>query len=292
MAGFRTTTTDDDSILTTLTTAGIRTSRVYSNLSFSRGNFWRVKALPSGQILTAGSLPLNARSNFFVSRLNANGTLDASFGTAGYSTLTTREDGGWGLRDFVLQADGKIVMTGGFNSNTDTLQNVGAARLLDNGSVDTTFNAAGTPGQNYLAVPNTVFVGTGRAARIQTDGKILIVSRFYSSIDNTATGRQAMIVRFNADGTVDTTYGGGGVAKTSFTGGSSQARAMDLDAAGRAVLTGEGSGQVRLARFTTSGVLDGTFGIGGMASFALPTGITLFLRHLRQSCCPPARSWL
>lgn len=64
---------------------------------------------------------------------------------------------------------------------------------------------------------------------------------------------------------------------------------MDIDAAGRAVLTGEGSGQIRLARFTTVGTLDATFGIGGMASFSMPSGVTLAFAAAKTIVLPTGK---
>lgn len=225
---------------------------------------------------------MNETGNFLASRLNANGTLDTSFGTAGHSTISTGVYEFFGLQDFALQADGKIVLTGDSGRGYQGTQSVGAARMLAGGGGDTSFNANGTPGLSHLLIPNSVHPddppyfpspGIGRAIRVQPDGKILVATRLLS-VDFTVAGRQSIIVRFNTDGTVDSSYGSGGIARTNFAG-VSQTRAMDLDTAGRAVLVAVGFPGVQLARFDTNGALDPTFGTDGMASYALPAGISI-----------------
>lgn len=283
IAGMNTVSTNGDALLATFTPTGVRASLQYSNLSFSSGRYWRIKALPNGKILTAGTTILNGISNFVASRLNANGILDTSFGTAAHSTISTLDYEFWGLRDFALQTDGKIVMTGDFGRGNTATQSVGVARFLGNGGIDQTFNATGTPGQNFLAIPGSAsdsdtgqliaFPAAGHAVRVQTDGKILVAARMIPA--NLAhPGFQSIVVRFNADGTVDNGYGVGGVAKTNFNF-TSQSRALDIDAAGRAVLAAVGSGGIQFARFDTNGVLDPSFGTGGMAAFALPSGYSI-----------------
>ena len=279
IAGSRTVSSRNDAVLTTITPAGLRTSQTYTSLAFSDGRYRRVKALPDGRILAAGNTILNGISNFLISRLNVNGALDTAFGTAGHATLSTVDYEFFGLQDFALQADGKMVLTGDSGRGNTTNQSVGAARMLADGGIDVSFNAVGTPGQNYLGFPNTPALdetslnynpALGRAIRVQADGKILAASRL---LITDYPRSQSIIVRFNADGTVDNSYGTNGVAKTSFVYGG-LSRAIDIDAVGRAVLVGVGLGGVQLTRFDTNGILDPTFGTGGLATYALPAGFS------------------
>jgi uncharacterized delta-60 repeat protein len=174
VAGSRAVTSDDDAVVLSLTASGVRTSLTYSALGFSSGNYLRVKALLNGQIVAAGVselvTELNTQRNFLVSRFNANGTLDKSFGASGQTTIFTGSDF-VGVRDFVSQADGKLVLTGQFGSYYDSLTfNVGAVRLLGNGQIDSSFNAAATPGQVALQLSGFSNVGWGRAVRVQSVG--------------------------------------------------------------------------------------------------------------------------
>jgi uncharacterized delta-60 repeat protein len=287
--------TTGDALLATFTSAGVRTSLIYSNLSFSDGRYRRVKVLPDGKILAAGATTLNGISNFVVSRLASNGALDTSFGTAGHSTVSMLDYEVYGLRDFALQSDGKIVMTGDAGRNVTTAQSVGIARMLANGGIDPTFNASGTPGQNYLSIPDSApknqepyyLPAVGHAIRVQTDGKALVVARHIPA-SLTAPGFQSIVVRFNTDGSVDGSYGVSGVAKTAFNF-ASQSRALDIDAAGRAVVVAIGTGGIQFARFDTTGLLDPSFGVGGMATFALPVGYRLIAVPTKVLVLPGGR---
>ncbi|MCW5814068.1 MAG: hypothetical protein KIT84_23775 [Labilithrix sp.] len=115
------------------------------------------------------------------------------------------------------------------------------------GSLDTSFGGGVVVG----TLPNTPFTH----AVAQRDGKVIALA---------VTGTNAVrAVRFNTDGTVDATYGGGTGAVATFTDKADETRAA-LDGAGRLYVTGGG-----VARFTTEGALDPTWGNGGIAEAAI-----------------------
>lgn len=99
---------------------------------------------------------------------------------------------------------------------------------------------------------------------VQPDGKILVAGEINSRFS---------VVRFNADGSVDNTFGSLGVAQTDFYQGlSSAASAVAVQADGKIVAVGQTTPQFwslvnqsdfALARFLPTGALDTTFGTGG-----------------------------
>lgn len=282
IADARAQTVGDDAIITTLTSSGLQTSLNYSSLGSSSGSFLRLKALPGGHIVTAGVAIVNTQRNFVVSRIHANGVLDNSFGTYGLTTIDTGSDF-LGARDFTLQADGKIALTGQFGLYFDSPSfNVGAVRLLANGAIDQSFSASGTPGQAVLSIPGTSNIGRGRAIRAQSDGKALVLARSSRNSGNVgssgvvAPGKNMVIVRFNIDGTIDNSYGANGLLASDSLG---NGQYMDLDASGRAViagtifLPGQLDSHISLVRINIDGTSDATFGIGGIASTPLPTDV-------------------
>ncbi len=115
-----------------------------------------------------------------ISRLNANGALDSSF------TPGTGANGS--VDAVVLQSDGKILVGGQFTTFNGLTRN-GFARLNTNGSLDTAFN------------PNVPQFFESPSIVIQSDGKIL-VARKLSGIG----GTDKSVLRFNADGTTDSTF--------------------------------------------------------------------------------------
>jgi len=70
---------------------------------------------PDGKIVAAGGAKASRSQDFALARYNPNGTLDATFGTAGKLTtdFSGGDDTGFGV---VLQPDGKIVAAGGANT--------------------------------------------------------------------------------------------------------------------------------------------------------------------------------
>ena len=248
---------------------------LFPELSISSGAYRRVKVLSNGKILAAGWTGFNNKNYFLVSRLNTNGTLDHSFGIGGHAGLSTVDYANFGLQDFALQPDSKIVMTGDANRDVQFDQTAGAARMLENGSVDASFNSGSTPGQNFVsfgAGDDTYLpLNPGRAIRLQTDGKILVATTVERLTPQRLTA-QTTIVRFTSDGLVDESYGTKGVAMTgasTFT----RSRTMDVDDAGRAVVAGRTIKGIQLTRFDTNGKLDPSFGTNGMIAHELPKGI-------------------
>lgn len=151
-----------------------------------------------------------------VTRYDANGMLDSSFGTNGVAIvsytppITTRNylcqfyNGYLSLANILLQADGKIVVVG--NSGQCDLKNVShnefsLARFNSNGSLDSTFGSGGK-----VVIPNSN--ATGRAfydAALQADGRIVAVGYIFDpkrSVDDFT------IMRFKTDGSVDGTLSG------------------------------------------------------------------------------------
>jgi uncharacterized delta-60 repeat protein len=145
-----------------------------------------------GKILVGGEFTAfndNAATPDKIVRLNANGTEDTAFSTNAGSGF----DGS--VSAIGVQADGKIVVSGGFTSyNGDAGVPDSIIRLNANGTVDTSFSANAGTGLDALVT----------ALSIQSDGKILIGGHF-TSYDGDAS-LSNYIARLNADGTIDTTF--------------------------------------------------------------------------------------
>ena len=133
---------------------------------------------PDGKIVIGGNFTtFNGTARNHIARLNADGSLDSSF-NPGSGTNNT-------VSSVAVQADGKIVIGGGFTSINGTARNY-IARLNADGSLDTTFNpGSGANGYVYTLA-------------LQADRKILIGGTF--------TNR---VVRLNADGSLDTSFNPG-----------------------------------------------------------------------------------
>lgn len=192
----------------------------------------------------------------------AQGDLDTTFNPTGTppgtATITLKS-----VSSVKLQSDGKVVVAGPSSDNY-----LAATRYNTDGSLDTTFGGTGTVKNTALANVINGYV----ALAIQQDGKILVAGTLVGNVLNNGV---FALVRFNADGSVDTTFGGGDGAVSTSIGTGAEARSIALQSDGKIILAGDSrSGGVQsftLARYTTSGVLDTSFGVNGIATVSAGT---------------------
>ena len=135
------------------------------------------KIIVAGKFSTFRQVPKND-----IVRLNPNGTIDTSF------------DSGIGVDNSIysvkIQQDGKILITGNFNSYNNNYKNC-IARLNSDGSFDNTFVGLGTNATAYVP-----------SVSIQSDNKIIIAGGF-TSYNNSPI---SYIARLNSDGSLDTSF--------------------------------------------------------------------------------------
>jgi uncharacterized delta-60 repeat protein len=205
-------------------------------------------------------------SDFGVSRYNANGTLDTTF--AGTGTVATDISGQHDIpHGVVIQSDGKIVVAGTAGNGPHFFWEL--ARYNPDGSLDTTFGSGG----KVMTNPNpNGYYNEIWDVTLQADGKILAVGDM-----DTGTDGDFSVARYNTNGTLDTTFGSGGIAKVDPTGtaGGRAFTAVVQPADGKIILVGTGAGgnynsTFDMARFTSTGVLDSSFGSGGTVVTNLP----------------------
>lgn len=235
-----------------------------------------------GKIVVAGYSSNNpGTSNFAVARFNTNGLLDTTFGTNGtaFTTIDNQVSGNFAY-GVVIQPDGKIVLGG--TTRINNINQFAIARFESNGTLDTTFNAAGTqPGTAFTtSVGGYNTDNIAYAIALQQDGKIVLAG--YA--DNGAGDYEFAVARFNSDGTIDTTFNGTGSATTTINNqvADNQAYAMLIQQDGKIILAGHSkqAGNIyefAVARFNTNGTLDTTFNqTGGQPGTAFTPSINGF----------------
>jgi serralysin len=161
--------------------------------------------LPDGGVLLGSTLYVGGYTNpdsgvtiagdplYSLERFKADGSVDTRFGDNGVLHF----DKALGLNYFsavTVQADGKILVVG--DSSNFRVPNI--IRLNADGSFDESFGNHGIAG--FSVLPNGS--NTATAVTVQADGKILVAGQ---STDRGVTG--ASIIRLNADGSIDTTFG-------------------------------------------------------------------------------------
>ena len=205
-----------------------------------------------GKILIA-TAPSPWASQGSLIRLNADGSLDTSFGAAG------RVDVPASLTAIAQASDGSIYAAG---TAADAMNVV---HLLADGSLDSAFGNAGV--LSFTATAGS-FVNYGATKLLPTpDGKLVIVA---SEVDTQATAAsQCLLARVNADGSIDSAFNGGQVVL----GAQSKTYSVPTDAAllpdGSILIASRDSRTLSLTHYNFDGSLDSSFGSGGTATDSL-----------------------
>jgi len=200
---------------------------------------------PDGKIVLAGfSGPEGG--NIEAARLNANGKLDATFGTGGKASVD------FGGDDFGLamarQADGRILIAG-----RSSAAGAVVVRLRANGTLDADFD-----GDGRVTLPGA---GSASAVLVQPDGRIVVAGN--------SNGNEVMTVtRLQPNGSPDATFDGDGTATIDFGSLSDLASDAVLQADGKIVVAGytQADEDVAVARLNPDGSPDATFGAAGKAT--------------------------
>lgn len=230
---------------------------------------------PDGKIVVVGrtQTKTSVLGDMAVARLNTDGSLDAGFDGDGRAVVDFGGMNDWAYAAAV-QSDGKIVVAGLVRQNID--DHFGVVRLNADGSLDTTFDGDGRAVYDFVADPQAIGADEAKAVALQTDGKIILAG---------TTGAQASsvsyedfcVARINADGSLDTSFGGVGYVRVDFAGGQDRGTALEQQPDGKIVIGGQTVGSTvanfALARITPTGALDAAFGSGGRATVDFP-GVT------------------
>ncbi|MCH9674709.1 MAG: DUF4347 domain-containing protein, partial [Gammaproteobacteria bacterium] len=200
-----------------------------------------------GKIVLGGDhIPFNLEA--YVARLNSDGTLDGSFATGGFATSDFGNvNGSDAVTDMTLQADGKILITGRTGDGQ-----WGISRFNTDGSLDTSFDGDGHLQETFVHDGWTHIAGVVQ----QSDGQLVIggAADFGKDQDDW------VLIRYNLDGSRDTSYGEDGVNVLALGLHWNEAFAIDIAADDTVVLTGYSSDtySTTVAYVGTDGNLDGT----------------------------------
>jgi uncharacterized delta-60 repeat protein/uncharacterized repeat protein (TIGR01451 family) len=193
--------------------------------------------------------------------------LGGSIGTTGVRTTDIQgtDDGGYAL---ALQPDGKIVV-GGYAVNNSGNKDFALVRYNYNGTLDTTFNGTGKVVTDFNGTSDRIWGLT-----LQTDGKIVAVGETVSLVFPGTN--DIAVARYNTNGTLDTTFGGTGKVTTDHGGGANNA-AYGVAMSGTNIIVAgyeavSGNNDFMVARYTTAGVLDPTFGTLGVTTLGFSGG--------------------
>ena len=161
--------------------------------------------------------------------------------------------------------DGRIVLAGSSQSTDNYLDtDLALARYNPDGSLDQTFGNGG------LVTTDLNEYESSRAVAIQPDGKIVLAG----TISRSNGTQDFVVVRYNEDGTLDSSFGQDGVVTTDFYNTMDFAADMAITPNGEIVVAGTihwsiPKSDFAIARYRSNGELDETFGSDGKVTFGL-----------------------
>lgn len=207
-----------------------------------------------GRLIVVGHAYDGTAFDILVARYLANGDLDLSFGTGGHRLV---EAGGWEtIHGLAVLDDGALVIAG--TATVSTSADVLVVRLAADGSLDPSFGIGGVVRTDLGADEEA------RSLAVAADGSLLVAGVIWGPSYNSS---DLLVMRYRPEGTLDATFGAGGVVVTSLTP-SDIAYALTargdggLLVAGSVAPTGLNREAV-LLRYLPDGRLDPTFGSGG-----------------------------
>lgn len=183
------------------------------------GLIQKLETLPDGKILALGGS--------FLARYDAIGNLDPSFGPDG-TGVTHVTTGMWGLNDWEMMPNGAILVAGYVSDGNGQQVDLRLRRFTSDGVFDPTFGGTGTITHN-LGVDPPADYNSGEAPygiHLQTDGKFVVAC-------------SRVVARFLSDGSLDSTFGTGGIATLQSLGIGGVLRGSAFQSDGKLVGVGE-----------------------------------------------------
>lgn len=206
-----------------------------------------------GKIFVSGYYDNSTTNDFALVRFNVDGSRDNTFGTDGKVTWDFQGENDFG-RSVAVQPDGKVLVCGWtFHGGADW--DIGIVRWNPDGTNDNTFGQGGEVRTDFGDDDYAVSIA------IQPDGKIIAGGYSLVGADNDFT-----LVRYNIDGTLDTTFGFNGGVFTDF-GNDDIGYSIALQSDGKILFAGRSYNgtdyDFAIARYNTDGTIDNTFSVDG-----------------------------
>jgi uncharacterized delta-60 repeat protein len=203
----------------------------------------------NGKIVVGGSVYNGSNYDFALMRYNSNGFLDNTFGSGGIATtdfgISTDE-----IYTIAIQNDGKIVAAG--YTLQGTFYSIALARYNSNGSLDNSFNGIGK------LITTLPYEAQAYTMLTQNDGKILIGGRTWQP-------ESVILIRYSSNGSLDTSFGSGGIVATEIDGVYAWANSIKVQSDDKVLVAAcSPSGQFILLRYNSNGTLDSGFDSDGI----------------------------
>lgn len=234
---------------------------VNTNVGIGDAAAFAVVQQTNGSLVIAGRSFNAINDDFTLVRYTAAGLLDASFNGTGkvVTPVDFDNDGAYA----VIQDSDETLTAAGFSSSFGN-DNFALVRYNLNGSVDSNFNSSGKVTTDFGNDGDDVALALIK----QSDGKL--VAAGYS---NNGINDDFAVARYNADGTLDSSFSGDGMVRTAVGSGPDRGLSVVQQSDGKLVVAGfstiSGSNVIALVRYKTNGAPDTGFSGDGKVTTAV-----------------------
>lgn len=241
--------------------SGFATGGKYTSAAYGLSMFGPSVAIrPAGGIVAVGKHFTGLDDDFAVLRLNASGGLE-SVATAAFASNKDED-----AKSVVVLPDGRFLVGG--EGNAGGYAQHGVIRFLADGTIDDTFGSDGRVAIDFGRLSHI------HAMALQPDGKLVVVGESYGG----ANSARLAMARLNTDGSLDTRFGTAGLVQATY-GDTSNSHAIVIAPDGAITIGGyivnnesSPASACFVARFSSSGVADSSFGNNGVTLAALGSG--------------------
>lgn len=250
--------------------------KVVLDFGSTQENVEFIHYLPENKILIGGYSNLSPNTRSYVVRLFEDGRIDSSFANQG--VLSFKYGRSTGILNMDLQEDGKYVF--GCIGVIDTLDvDFLVTRFHPDGQIDTSFNHTGWTYYDFMTRENIPF-----DMFVQKDHKI-----FLSGCSGVYPKANFAFVRYNEDGSLDSSFGTNGSAQTDFAGNQDVAYSSIIQEDGSFYTSGTVRDSITnydfaLAKYNPDGSLDQRFGINGKRTYDFkgPVDFGLYMKQQKD----------
>jgi uncharacterized delta-60 repeat protein len=247
--------------------------KIITNIGSANEEGKSVVIASDGKIYVSGFHNTGLKYNYALVRYTSTGTEDLTFSTDGIESLSISSEDDI-ANCMMFQPDGKLLMAGYSGLKSDygyplySNGKISIARYDVNAqSLDPTFNSTGFNTLDIQAGPEQI-----TCMAIQSDGKIVVAGESKSS-NSSSSYMDFFVARFNADGTLDNTFGNSGSVVTSIGSRDDKINEVLILPDGKIVVAGysdNGSNlDIAIAKYSSNGSLDTNFDGDGMKTISI-----------------------
>ncbi|MEH1772880.1 DUF4347 domain-containing protein [Nostoc sp.] len=200
-----------------------------------------------GKIIVGGTATNGSDIDFALTRYNNDGSLDTSFGNSG-RVLAAIGSSGEEIHTIAIQSDGKIVVAGRVwkyvNGSSYNQDDLAIARFNTDGTIDANFGNGG----KVITPLSASTSDRANSLSIQPNGKIVVGG--YIDSGTSSLNRTTVLLAYNPDGTLDSSFGTGGQVITSIKSQYDETDVVATQSDGKIVVVGSvNNSSFAVARF-------------------------------------------